>query len=63
MTAPGDEPAGPGNDEPSAPLLAEPRDGVPDPLTTTDELRALVDAVRAGSGPVALAAKRASGQG
>ena len=61
MTAPGDEPAAPGNDEPSAPLLAEPRDGVPDPLTTTDELRALVDAVRAGSGPVALDAERASG--
>jgi ribonuclease D len=68
VTAPGDEPApvpeepaAPASEEPPAPLLAEPRDGVPDPLTTTAELSALVEAVRAGSGPVALDAERASG--
>jgi ribonuclease D len=42
-------------------LLREPRDGVPEPLTDPDGLAALVDALAAGSGPVALDAERASG--
>lgn len=47
--------------EPSAPLLIEPRDGVPAPLTRPAELRALADALRAGGGAVALDDERASG--
>ena len=43
------------------PLLREPVDGVPEPITTPGELAALVAAVAAGSGPVALDAERASG--
>ena len=43
------------------PLLKEPVDGVPEPITTPDELAELVAAVAAGSGPVALDAERASG--
>lgn len=58
MTAAGDDSA---PEEPTAPLLAEPREGVPEPVTTAADVRALVDAVRAGSGPVALDAERASG--
>jgi ribonuclease D len=47
--------------EPELPLLREPADGVPEPLTTSAQLSALVDAVAAGTGPVALDAERASG--
>ena len=47
--------------EPSVPLLTEPRDGVPEPLTDPAELAALVGALRAGTGAVALDAERASG--
>jgi ribonuclease D len=42
-------------------LLREPRDGVPEPLTDADGLAALVEALAAGTGPVALDAERASG--
>ena len=45
---------------PSAPLLAEPRDGTPEPLTTPDELRRAVAPCRR-PGPVAVDAERASG--
>ena len=47
--------------EPDVPLLREPADGVPEPLTTPEELAELVERMRAGSGPVALDAERASG--
>jgi ribonuclease D len=43
------------------PLLHEPSDGVPQPITTADELADLVERVRAGTGPLALDAERASG--
>ena len=46
---------------PDAPLLTEPSDGVPEPITTPAELAALVDRLRAGTGPVAVDAERASG--
>ncbi len=45
----------------AAPLLGEPVDGVPEPLTTSAELADLVERMRAGSGPVAVDAERASG--
>ena len=44
--------------------LTEPRDGVPTPLTTPDELAAAVEALRADNGerlPIAIDAERASG--
>jgi ribonuclease D len=47
--------------EPLAPLLTEPRDGVPEPVTDEQSLAALVDALRSASGPVAVDAERASG--
>ncbi|MGH8963473.1 MAG: HRDC domain-containing protein [Jatrophihabitantaceae bacterium] len=50
-------------DDPAAelPLLREPADGVPDPITTSAQLDRLVSAMRAGTGPIALDAERASG--
>jgi ribonuclease D len=57
-----DEPDDPPAEEPPAvPVLREPRDGVPEPLTDPAKLAALVDSLRAGRGPVALDAERASG--
>jgi ribonuclease D len=60
-------PTGPADgsaDEPPAstaePLLT-PRDGVPEPLTTPAELAAAIEALSAGSGPLAVDAERASG--
>ena len=47
--------------EPAAPVLREPRDGVPEPLTTAAQLADLVAGISAGRGPVALDAERASG--
>jgi ribonuclease D len=50
------EPDGP------APIpLVEPRDGVPEPITTPAQLAAACAALAAGSGPVAVDAERASG--
>jgi ribonuclease D len=46
---------------PPVPVLREPGDGVPEPLTRPDQLAELVRAVQNGSGPVALDAERASG--
>jgi ribonuclease D len=46
---------------PVVPLLHEPSGGVPDPITTSAALEALTDAMRAGSGPLAVDAERASG--
>ena len=48
-------------DLPEVPLLREPADGVPEPLTTSDELTELAARMRAGRGPVAVDAERASG--
>lgn len=56
-TEPPAEPA----DEPALPILREPRDGVPEPLTEPAQLDRLVAAMPGGSGPVALDAERASG--
>ena len=50
-----------GPDEPSAVPLTEPRDGVPAPLVDAGDLAAAVEVLRAGSGPVAVDAERASG--
>jgi ribonuclease D len=57
----GDQPAGdqPADDGPVP--LTEPRDGVPAPLTDPTELAPVVEALAAGSGPVAVDAERASG--
>jgi ribonuclease D len=46
---------------PELPLLSEPADGVPQPITTSEQLAALIDAVAAGTGPIAFDAERASG--
>jgi ribonuclease D len=46
---------------PELPLLAEPADGVPDPVESSAQLAALVDAMAAADGPVAVDAERASG--
>jgi ribonuclease D len=43
------------------PVLREPRDGVPEPLTDPDRLAALTASLAAGHGPVAVDAERASG--
>jgi ribonuclease D len=47
--------------EPEVPLLREPADGVPEPLTTPEQLADLVARMAAASGPVAVDAERASG--
>jgi ribonuclease D len=43
------------------PLLAEPADGVPEPIDSSEQLAELIAAMAAGSGPVAVDAERASG--
>lgn len=48
------------NNEPE-PTPAEPRDGVPDVITTSAALQAYADALALGSGPLAVDAERASG--
>jgi len=56
--------AKPAHAEPTGPepvLLTEPRDGVPTPLTTPEELTGAIAALRRGTGPVAVDAERASG--
>jgi ribonuclease D len=55
--APADEP----EPSPPVPVLREPRDGVPEPLTDPARLARLVISLETGSGPVALDAERASG--
>jgi ribonuclease D len=60
---PADDPD-PEPDRPAPVPLTEPRDGVPDPLTTARELADAVDRLRAGSAlglPLAVDAERASG--
>jgi len=54
-----DEPAEPAGPAPVP--LTEPRDGVPRPLVDPDELAEAIEVLRAGSGPVAVDAERASG--
>ena len=49
-----------GNTEPALPLL-ELRDGLPDVVETPGRLAEIVDAFKAGTGPVAVDAERASG--
>jgi len=46
---------------PAAVPLVEPRDGVPEPITTQDQLAAAIDLLRDGTGPLAVDAERASG--
>jgi ribonuclease D len=43
------------------PLLAEPADGVPEPVTSSAALTQLIEAMKAKSGPIAVDAERASG--
>ena len=52
---------GPATEDSDVPVLREPRDGVPDPIVSSAQLERTVDALRGGSGPVALDAERASG--
>ncbi|MBX9391011.1 HRDC domain-containing protein [Streptomonospora nanhaiensis] len=47
--------------EPEAPLLREPRDGLPPVVADTAHLARVVDSFGSGSGPVAVDAERASG--
>jgi ribonuclease D len=49
------------DDAPDVPLLREPAEGVPDPITTEDALADLVARMRTGTGPVAIDAERSSG--
>jgi ribonuclease D len=49
------------DEQPEAELLAEPRDGIPPVIDTLVALDAAVEALRAGSGAVAVDAERASG--
>jgi ribonuclease D len=49
------------DESPPVPILREPRDGVPEPLTEPDRLAQLVASLERGRGPVALDAERASG--
>lgn len=51
----------PGEPESSAVPLLEPREGVPEPLTTPREVADYAQLLAAGSGPVAVDAERASG--
>jgi ribonuclease D len=44
-----------------APIEREPRDGVPETITSTAQLNAYVELLNAGTGPIALDAERASG--
>ncbi|MFD6953509.1 3'-5' exonuclease [Nocardiopsis sp. TSRI0078] len=56
------EPREPGNDDAErAPLLREPREGLPEVTSDADALAGVVAAVSAGTGPVAVDAERASG--
>ncbi|MFD6098982.1 HRDC domain-containing protein [Nocardiopsis flavescens] len=56
------EPREPGDDDAeAAPLLREPREGLPEVTSDADALAGVVAAVAAGSGPVAVDAERASG--
>ncbi|HYT11019.1 MAG TPA: ribonuclease D, partial [Mycobacteriales bacterium] len=41
--------------------LTQPREGVPEPVTTVEALAAAIDRLAAGTGPVAVDAERASG--
>lgn len=54
---------GPAGEDPAdaVPVLREPRDGVPAPITAGAQLRGAVDALASGTGPVAVDAERASG--
>ncbi|GAA1794816.1 ribonuclease D [Luedemannella flava] len=47
-------------DEPAV-VLTAPRDGTPDPVSTEGELAGVITRLRAGTGPVAVDAERASG--
>lgn len=58
LDEPGDAAAEP---ESSAVALLEPRDGVPEPLTTTAQVAEYAARLAAGTGPVAVDAERASG--
>jgi ribonuclease D len=46
---------------PDVPVLREPTDGTPEPITTVAELAAAVAGLAAGTGPLAVDAERASG--
>ncbi|HEY7049278.1 MAG TPA: ribonuclease D [Jatrophihabitantaceae bacterium] len=52
---------GPTAEGEAVPVLREPRDGVPEPITTPGQLARTVEAFGNGTGPVAVDAERASG--
>ena len=54
-------PVPPVEPEPEVPLLTEPRDGVPDVVATPEALLHTIEALAAGTGPVAVDAERAHG--
>jgi ribonuclease D len=47
--------------EPAVPVLREPVDGVPEPVTTSAQLQAAITGLAGGHGPLAVDAERASG--
>ncbi|MDE3723830.1 ribonuclease D [Nocardiopsis sp. N85] len=56
------EPRDPGDDDAEkAPLLREPREGLPEVTSDDDALAGVIAALAAGSGPIAVDAERASG--
>jgi len=55
------DPAAEENPAPPVPVLREPRDGVPEPITTEAQLEQVAAALRSGRGAVAVDAERASG--
>jgi ribonuclease D len=59
VSEPGGEPTAPPAVE--VPVLREPVDGVPEPLTTDEQLAELIGRMGTASGPVAVDAERASG--
>jgi ribonuclease D len=52
---------GPAAEDSDVPVLREPREGVPDPVVSPEQLARTVEALRGGTGPVAVDAERASG--
>ena len=52
---------GPADETPDVPLLTQPADGVPDVVATPEALLPTIEALAAGTGPVAVDAERAHG--
>ncbi|MCB2414102.1 HRDC domain-containing protein [Demequina sp. TTPB684] len=61
MSSPQEEPAATEEEGPAPILLTEPADGVPDIVTTAEQLHGVIEAFKTGKGPIAADAERASG--